>query len=266
MHAARFAEWLSTIFLMMVMTNALDCPSRRGLLRATVKQVASVALGFASSACCQLSGEGYPGCTAGLSSGGSGGGWKQSSGGGAAHWQHRGVSGPEAGGWWLPAALFRASRPHQLSLLLLVGSCWCFADWPLQVWAQWQRRRRARPALGRVATPHAHATQAAVLRAAAAGAWTLFPALFALGALNPAWFPPQAETCAYSVVDLLTKFVYANMLCDANLLSLWAENKARAQLAQKERANEAHRHFLRYPPDRTHVAAPKPTRHFMYSR
>jgi bacteriorhodopsin len=247
MHATRFAEWLSTLFLMMVLTNALDCSSRRDLIRSSCMQVASVALGFAASATCQLTGD-FSSCLSGSSlylsrSNDTHTNNFETCCGTAVHWQHRGVSGPEDKAWWLPSAMMHASKAHQLNLLLLLGSCWCFAGWPLEVLHEWRERFSAQRAGAEVGL--AHATQAAVLRAFAAAAWTLFPALYFLGAFDPAWFPPNIEIYAYSAVDLLTKFMYANVLCDANLLNLWAEDRARAQIARKESANEAHRHFLR---------------------
>jgi len=247
MHATRFAEWLSTLFLMMVMTNALDCSSRRELIRSSCMQVASVALGFVASATCQLARDPWSClskssiCTniSNITYPNS----YETCRGAVINWQHRGVSGPEDNAWWLPSSMMNASKAHQLNLLLLLGSCWCFAGWPLQVLHEWQERFRAQRAGTEIGL--AHATQAAVLRAFAAAAWTLFPALYFLGAFNPTWFPPSVEIYAYSAVDLLTKFMYANVLCDANLLNLWAEDRARAQIARKENANEAHRHFLR---------------------
>ena len=50
---------------------------------------------------------------------------------------------------------------------------------------------------------------------------------------------------AYTAGDLVAKFVYANVLSDANLMDLWTEQAYRAQLAQKQQANEAQRDFLR---------------------
>jgi hypothetical protein len=47
------------------------------------------------------------------------------------------------------------------------------------------------------------------------------------------------------VGDLLSKFVQANVLSDANLMDLWTEQAYRTQIAQKQQANEAQRYFLR---------------------
>ena len=246
MHATRFAEWLSTLFLMMVMTNALDCLSQRNLLIEACKQVASVALGFVANAACQLSGD-LPSCPHNSSNNRSNSCAVEidsrhcrSS---TAHWKHRGVLGPDDREWWLPSAIIQASKAHQLNLLLLLASCWLYASWLLKVWNEWQERLREQRAGTEVGL--AHATQAAVLRAFAATAWTMFPVVYFLGVFNVSWFPPNVELYAYSVVDLSTKFMYANVLCNANLLNLWAEDRARAQIVRKEKANEAHRQFLR---------------------
>jgi signal transduction histidine kinase len=51
---------------------------------------------------------------------------------------------------------------------------------------------------------------------------------------------------AYSVLDLLAKFLYANVLTEAHLRQLSPEEEVRAQLQLKQNANDAQRHFLRY--------------------
>jgi len=251
MHATRFAEWLSSLFLIMVMTNALDCSSRCDLLRESGRHILSIVLGFTASAACQLSG-GPSGCS--LKNIGIDSNCCNSNNctdvivsgschGSAAHWQHRGVSGPDDRAWWLPSSIMQASAAHQLNLVLLPLSCWCHVSWLLKVRHEWQERLNAQRAGYNVSL--AHATQAAVLRAFAAATWTMLPVLFFLGVSNSSWFPPNIEIRAYSVVDLLTKFMYANVLCNANLLNHWAEDRARAEIIHKEKANEAHRHFLR---------------------
>ena len=55
----------------------------------------------------------------------------------------------------------------------------------------------------------------------------------------------QTTQLAYTVGDLLSKFVQANVLSDANLMDLWTEQAYRTQIAQKQQANEAQRYFLR---------------------
>ena len=117
--AARFAEWMSTIFLLTVLMNALDCPSWRELVWSTALQFAAVGFGFSASVACQLWGPlhdgGCPWRVPPESSSDS-----SSDSGSEGHWRHRGVAGPDDGTWWAPAALARSSPAFKAQLVALV--------------------------------------------------------------------------------------------------------------------------------------------------
>lgn len=56
----------------------------------------------------------------------------------------------------------------------------------------------------------------------------------------------NTECIMYSLFDLLTKLVYASLLCDSHLVSLSKEDFFREELELKQHAIEAQHHFLRY--------------------
>ena len=83
--------------------------------------------------------------------------------------------------------------------------------------------------------------------------FSLFIAANLLGMLNLYWFTAKTESIAYTLFDVVTKFLYASFLAEAHVESISPEDALRVELASKERelalkesANAAQRHFLRY--------------------
>lgn len=220
MHTAHFVEWVPMVFLLMVVMNALDCEGFFQLQRSVFMVAGSVTFGAASSVCCQL---------AGGSAAAAGGG-----GGNCAlrHWEHRGAAPGD------PYKLFvwrGTSSAYKLACGLMLLSCLTFLD----------LFRVLRERLHTTAKSTAAKHQRLLLQWMAA-TWTLFPVVYLLGILNLPWFSSSREELCYVVIDVLSKFMFANVLSEAHLQAMSPEAEMRADLELKHHANRAQRHFLRY--------------------
>jgi len=252
LQAVRFAEWLSMVFLLAVVMNALDCPSWFELVRSTSLHVIAVALGFASTFTCQLWGPLPNGECPWLVGSGIGGvsdssissiSFSSSSGGMSAaivnegHWKHRGVSGPEDNAWWSPAAFVRSSGAHKGQLVLLLLGAVCYMD----LFRVLKRRAAKQPLSTAAAAP----AQALLLTLWASITWSLCFVVYFVAIFHPTWFTSTHEDVANCIVDLMAKFLYTNVLSEAHLWHFSPE-EVRAELKLIESANDAQRHFLRY--------------------
>jgi hypothetical protein len=194
---ARYAEWMSMVFLLAVLMNALDCPSWRELVWSTALQFAAVGFGFSASAACQLWGPLHDGgCPWRVPPAGSSG--SDSDSGSEGHWRHRGVAGPDDGTWWAPAALARSSPAHKAQLVALVLAVACFLDLFRVL------KRRATRHTPSAAT--AASAQALLLTLWAAVTWSLFVVTHLVAAFNPPWFTSAREEVSQPALFFMYSF------------------------------------------------------------
>jgi len=256
--AARFAEWLSMVFLLAVVMNALDCPSWFDLARSTSPLVIAAVLGFASTFTCQLWGPLQDGECPWLEGSDVGDGVGEASNSSISsysfcsssnytsaafvnegHWKHRGVSGPNDNVWWSPTALARSSGAQKLQLFLLLLGVVCYVD----LFRVLKRRATRQPFSTAATTAPA---QALLFTLWASITWSLYVVIYFISIFHPPWFTSTHEDVANCIVDLLAKFLFANVLSEAHLWHFSQEEEVRAELKLKESANDAQRHFLRY--------------------
>ena len=88
-------------------------------------------------------------------------------------------------------------------------------------------------------------TQSVLLTCGATLTWSLFVVVYSLGALNLRWFTPYVEASCFTFTDVVAKLIYTEVLGRLHLASMSPGEWYKAQLATKERANQAQRSFIR---------------------
>jgi hypothetical protein len=241
MHAARWSEWTALVTLMMIVTVALDCDSKRAIVRGTLPQSLSVIFGLASTLTCQLGGDAhhcsvnFPSLYGSHSSTAATSAYEPSD-------DHAAMSDDAAStagsgdGWSFQSNVLPAERSmgFELGVCALVVSCLFYCD----------IFRICRVAIfARLHT--AASAQAVLLALACTFTWSTFVVVFMMGCLNLSWFNDYVESCMYTATDVLAKIMYAEVLSGVHLSNLSPEEWYKAELVLRERANEAQRHFLR---------------------
>jgi hypothetical protein len=214
-HSCRLAEWISMVFLVMVLMNALNMVSWREFLRTVVCQTLAISLGCLSMFSCQLQ-WGYQTVT-------------KSKGKSSCEWTY-----PDNSRWtWIPS-------PHKvIALSLLLISCAFYAD----IFRALRVRRQQRNS-GIAACEQAE--QAVRTIELSILGWTAIVFAYFLGTLNLSWFENRREQYFYTACDLCVKFGYSYLLSDAHNNLMTQQESHRLEMALKEDHIKKQRAFLRY--------------------
>ena len=261
-HAARWAEWIALVCLIVTIMRALDCGDRKEVFRAALVQFVSIVSGMASSMMCQLA-DGTGHCAQHFDwwDGGGGGGDDDDDdalqcAGAEGHDGEYGdcqaaaavssveyLSSPppssSSSAWSFRTHVIpnyeRRSGAFNWSLVVLGFACVAFFD-VFRLFFLAMRSERVHTTAS---------TQSVLLTCGATLTWSLFVVVYSLGALNLRWFTPYVEASCFTFTDVVAKLIYTEVLGRLHLASMSPGEWYKAQLATKERANQAQRSFIR---------------------